>query len=376
MKRLLITEEDKRHILSLYNLNKMFLNETTEHTKNLYKSWAKKRSGNESAALSIMDDVFTHLNKLPKKDFAKYTSYEELKSDLDKVMAIQKEKSKSNDVDKLYEDEELLVVTPKNWETSCKYGAGSKWCTTSKDTSSHWERHNINGTEFFWIFKDKSSNDPNYKFSYHIKFNGSPDWCNAINRCSTDIPEDSYPKQHPKFDEIIEILQQYHNKRPNLTSIEEQNNYFLTNLLRNEYDLLSRKIFSLVDIEDIINNELENIRDMVEDAIRTYEDDGGEEELTVSDVLYEVKIGILDYLKETEFLDLIIRDLLYSFKKILSSKYGIQKDTLYNNLDFDFLNLLSQVPKRELNEIIFEQIGLITNDILNNHLELGEYISI
>ena len=196
----------------LISVIKRVISEQSEHVKNLYKSWANKKSGNPEGALKLMDDVFKYQKRLSKKDFAQYSSYEELRRDINKI----KSEERSTDATKIYEDNELLVLAANTWEASCKYGAGSKWCTTAKDDSSYWNRHNQTGTEFFWIFKNKPQDDPNHKFSYHIKVSGSdPDWCNAVNDCksSARLPENSYPKQHPKYNEIIEKLQEFHNAR-------------------------------------------------------------------------------------------------------------------------------------------------------------------
>lgn len=196
----------------LISVIKRVISEQSEHVKNLYKSWANKKSGNPEEALKLMDDVFKYQKKLSKKDFAQYSSYEELRRDINKI----KSEERTSDATKIYEDNELLVLAANTWEASCKYGAGSKWCTTAREDSSYWERHNQTGTEFFWIFKNKPQDDPNHKFSYHIKASGSdPDWCNAVNDCKSSkrLSEESYPKQHPKYNEIIKKLQEFHNAR-------------------------------------------------------------------------------------------------------------------------------------------------------------------
>jgi len=206
MKKIIkLTESDLTRIV------RQVIKEETEHTKNLYRSWANKKSGNPEKALSIMDDVLKLQKQLPKKDFVQYSSYDELVRDLNVI----KQSSKSEDVTKIYEDKDLLVIAANTHDASCKYGAGSKWCTTTKDDSSYWRRHNETGTEFFWIFKNKPQNDPNHKFSYHVKIKGEPDWCNAVNNCvpTTRLSENSYPKQHPRYNEIIQKLQEIHDTR-------------------------------------------------------------------------------------------------------------------------------------------------------------------
>ena len=251
MKKIRLTESE------LISVIKKIISEQSEHVKNLYKSWANKKSGNPEKALSIMDDVLKLQKQLPKKDFAQYSSYDELVGDLNKI----KQAAKSEDVTKIYEDNDLLVMAANTWEASCKYGAGSKWCTTARDTDSYWDRHNKTGTEFFWIFKNKPQKDPNHKFSYHIKDGTDvPDWCNAINKCTKDIPSNSYPKQHPKYEEIINKLQELHNSRDfevykskldiNKEIIDDALMIHIGEYIKNNINNFSEKI------KDIFNKEL------------------------------------------------------------------------------------------------------------------------
>jgi polyhydroxyalkanoate synthesis regulator phasin len=145
------------------------IQEGEEHIKNLYKSWANKKSGNPEEAMKIMDDVIVNRKNLPKKDFSNYNSYEELFQDLNQI----KKPKLDEDITEFYRGDikngdDLLVFAANTWESSCKYGAGSKWCTTSRTNSSDWNRHNNTGTEFFWVFRNKPQDDPNHKFSFHM----------------------------------------------------------------------------------------------------------------------------------------------------------------------------------------------------------------
>jgi hypothetical protein len=240
----------------LIGVIKKIITEQSEHVKNLYKSWANKKSGNPEKALSIMDDVFKYQKQLSKKDFAKYSSYEELVGDLNRI----KQAAKSEDVTKIYEDKDLLVIAANTHEASCKYGAGSQWCTTMKDTDSYWNRHNQTGTEFFWIFKGKPQTDPNYKFSYHIKIKGEPDWCNAVNNCmsTSRLSQDSYPKKHPRYNEIIQKLQEIHDAR-GLKAPENSKRFHTTeqieDWLNDNFDEITSILYetgSIRDAKDIV----------------------------------------------------------------------------------------------------------------------------
>ncbi len=233
------------------------INEGEEHIKNLYKSWANKKSGNPEAAMKIMDDVIANRRSLPKKDFANYTSYEELLNDLNKI----NQPKPSEDITEFYrgdikKGDDLVVIAANTWEASCNYGASSKWCTTAKDTDSYWRRHNQTGTEFFWIFRNKPESDPNHKLSYHISINGSTDWCNAVNNCRTSLPDDSYPKQHPKYDEIIAKLKEFHDargleqKRKESMSVSQINDEFIHSWLQEHSEEV------LTELKDVINLDI------------------------------------------------------------------------------------------------------------------------
>jgi hypothetical protein len=239
----MILDEQLRRIKEIMGV----LNESSKHIENLYHSWATKKSGNPEMSMKIMNDVLNNQNKLSKKDFSKYSSYDELVSDLKKV----KDSSKFKDITVFYKGDmskgdDLLVITPNTWESSCEYGSSSKWCTTSRDTDTYWNNHNRNGTEFFWIFRSKPNDDPNHKFSFHIQNDGKTDWCNAINRCERELPEKSYPLEHPKYDEIVSKLTDYHNQRGN-NGIYSKYYPIIFKWIEDNFE----KIFTILDIENI-----------------------------------------------------------------------------------------------------------------------------
>jgi hypothetical protein len=314
-----LTEEDLTRIV------KRVIQEQSEHVKNLYKSWANKRSGNPEKALSIMNDVLDNQKKLPKKDFSQYSSYDELVSDLNKL----KQAAKSEDTTKIYEDKDLLVIVANTWEASCKYGAGSKWCTTSRDDSSYWKRHNQTGTEFFWIFKNKPQNDPNHKFSYHIKVGGDHDWCNAINNCRKELPNDSYPKQHSMYDQIISKLKEFHDQRDMVKNYDQNELKSLTisNWISNNItDLLSD-----FEIDSHYDQTLSmSIFDFTEEYIY--------EEI----VPFNGDIDDEDYIKEFH---VELTNYLEDFNPPFNLGDFVQNSNIINDFTYTINNLLQDIPE-------------------------------
>jgi len=82
----------------------------------------------------------------------------------------EKEKKLKSEADKLYEDSQWLVIRPKTWESSCHYGAGTKWCTTSKETSSHFKRETDRNFLIYVIDKNRDGNDMYSKVAWQIPY--------------------------------------------------------------------------------------------------------------------------------------------------------------------------------------------------------------
>jgi hypothetical protein len=95
-----------------------------------------------------------------------YTSYKPKKktkkeSLLSKKFITEKFKIEPSEYEKLYEDNNFLLVIPFTHEASCKYGAGTKWCTTGRDDKgSEWfNKHNNAGSLGYLIIKNNELSD-------------------------------------------------------------------------------------------------------------------------------------------------------------------------------------------------------------------------
>lgn len=367
----------------LISVIKRVISEQSEHVKNLYKSWANKRSGNPEEALKLMDDVFKYQKKLSKKDFAQYSSYEELRRDLVKI----KSEERSTDATKIYEDNELLVLAANTWEASCKYGAGSKWCTTARDDSSYWNRHNQTGTEFFWIFKNKPQDDPNHKFSYHIKIDGSdPDWCNAINNCisTTRLPENSYPKQHPKYNEIVEKLQEFHNARDmknikqsdSTRTARHENRRMIEDLINvNAPQIMSILIDNGINetvmrnYEFAIENYMENeVFDNFPEYFEDLDDDEREqeEEDYMNDLEKYLQSNDSMTLDRNMFFEMIL-DLSFLVYDYLLDRNILNREEYLDEQDIDVVGVMNDLItddnfKDQFDEVIYEVVSMFASD--------------
>jgi len=93
-------------------------------------------------------------SNLPLKDINQYKNIAELRNALNEYdNRVRREIKTVDDADVVYEDDNLTVVMPKTYKASCQFGAGTKWCTTSKDSPHHFFRYYSQGILIYCINK-------------------------------------------------------------------------------------------------------------------------------------------------------------------------------------------------------------------------------
>lgn len=80
----------------------------------------------------------------------------------------EEQKEQKKGADRIYEDSNWLVVRPKTYAASCHYGTGTRWCTTSKESSRHFERETNRNFLIYVINKKKPPTDRLYKVAWQI----------------------------------------------------------------------------------------------------------------------------------------------------------------------------------------------------------------
>ena len=65
----------------------------------------------------------------------------------------EKERMAKKGVDKVFEDSNFLVVRPLTYEASCYYGKETRWCTSSTENKSHFEKYSSDGILYYFIDK-------------------------------------------------------------------------------------------------------------------------------------------------------------------------------------------------------------------------------
>ena len=151
----------------------------------------------------------TQNQRLKIKDLNQYKNIDQLFDELKKLGETARRTIEiSDEVDKIYEDNRFVVVVPKTHKSSCYYGAGTKWCTASKDTDSHFSNYKSSGELYYIIDKTLPTSSPYYKV--------------ALNKKIAGLTEDFWDVQDKPITDTTKIMTIIQNKK----MLEDIRNHF------------------------------------------------------------------------------------------------------------------------------------------------------
>lgn len=150
--------------------------------------------------------VFDNINNLADnpKDINQYTNpafLEELMEVVDSRKSKSEiEKELKNQSEKLYEDDDVLVVKPNTYAASCYYGANTKWCTTTKESSHYFRQYIAKGSLYYFLNKKTG-----LKLALHVdKNDGTKVVYDAADKeLSIETLRESFPNQDDLIDELV-----------------------------------------------------------------------------------------------------------------------------------------------------------------------------
>jgi hypothetical protein len=111
-------------------------------------------------------DKFNKLkSKLPaeQRDINRYGSIRQLYDILQPYLGIKSRSEIKSDAEKVYEDNEWLIIIPHTEESACYYGANTKWCTAAKE-DNRFDYYNNEGPLYINIYKPT-----NRKYQFHFE---------------------------------------------------------------------------------------------------------------------------------------------------------------------------------------------------------------
>lgn len=117
----------------------------------------------EREIVDVIDLFHKNYNKLQNKDINSYKSFTELR---DLLFNLDGKKSKTQETkdikqtgtEKIYEDDQCVVLLIKNKNAACHYGFGTKWCITMSEEKYYENYIDSNDVFYFIISKNNFAN--------------------------------------------------------------------------------------------------------------------------------------------------------------------------------------------------------------------------
>jgi hypothetical protein len=140
------------------------------------------------------------------KDISQYENPEFIRVLMDIVDSKKTEREKERELksqaEKLYEDDDVLVIRPKSYAASCYYGANTKWCTTTKGSSGYFEKYIKSGLLYYFINKKENTKMALYRNTEDRK----TEVYNAQDiLVSLDDLRETFPSQNDLIDDLIGV---------------------------------------------------------------------------------------------------------------------------------------------------------------------------
>ena len=150
-----------------------------EHTKEIKLVLIEKFPFIEKSKLDLMSDIQTMLlykfidgffnfedlqkyrkfceynerNLIEENDLTKYKSFDQMIAAMGVAEMKSEEKELETQVIKIHEDSEWLLIRPLTFKSSCKYGANTKWCTTTEHNQEYYNKYAKRGVLVYCINK-------------------------------------------------------------------------------------------------------------------------------------------------------------------------------------------------------------------------------
>ncbi len=117
---------------------------------------------------------YNERNLIDQNDLSKYKSYEDIVNAVSIADMKVETKDMENQIVKVFEDDEWLLLRPLTYMASKKYGSNTKWCTTQSNNPEYFIKYSSKGVLIYCInkktgykvasFCSLDKNDPEFSF--------------------------------------------------------------------------------------------------------------------------------------------------------------------------------------------------------------------
>jgi hypothetical protein len=258
---------------------------THKYLEYMLKNWTYERTqrGMNYTLNRLMEEVKKfdellpyHTNKdIYSQDFSDFRKLVQMN---EKAHTAKDDKTfvKEEHVDVLYEDDNVIMVSPKTHRGSLKYGAGTTWCTASKSNSDTFKRYSKNGCLVYLVDKTESTKRNYQKIAFYNNTGKSLSGeIEIYTQNDNQTSETSLVNNGWKPEKLAELMlryRAYHVDRETVkraknkveSLIEAMKNIDLDELYSNVRYLEKRSENEFKDINDLVNTFVSTVEKSLE----------------------------------------------------------------------------------------------------------------
>jgi len=254
---------------------------THKYLEYMLKNWAYERTqrGMNYTLNRLMEEVKKFDELLPyhtNKDIYSedFNHYRKLIQMNEKAQTVKDDKTfvKAEHVDVLYEDDNVIMVSPKTHRGSLKYGAGTTWCTASKSNPDTFKRYSKNGCLVYMVDKTESTKRNYQKIAlYNNSGKSLSGEIDIYTQNDNQTSETSLVNNGWKPEKLAELMLRYRAYHVDRETVKRAKNK-VESLIEAMKNINLDELYSNVKyLEKRSENEFKDINDLVNTFVSTVE---------------------------------------------------------------------------------------------------------
>lgn len=251
---------------------------TKKYLEFMIKTWVNKPSLTFNLTTPLIVNVVkkfdTLLPYIENKDIyhKDYADFYFLTKVINDAETLKDEKTfvREDHVNVLAENDRHILLQPVTHRGSLKYGAGTKWCTASKNSPEVFERYIKKGYLAYLIDKTNTVAKLGSKIALYLEYtkcpiNGTIDIFNTIDSSITSHTVKTYSWSESDLFDIITTFRYYHLKMKNIKKDKDIVDGFVSTLNKLNFEQFEKSLSNLDDVGT--NNYTSKIKDEVKEFL-------------------------------------------------------------------------------------------------------------
>lgn len=251
---------------------------TKKYLEFMIKTWVNKPSLtfnlNTSLIVNVVKKFDTLLPYIENKDIyhKDYADFSLLIRVIENAETLKDEKTfvREDHANVLVENDRYILLQPTTHRGSLKYGAGTKWCTASKNSPDVFNRYSKQGYLVYLIDKTNTVAKLGSKIALYMEYtncsiNATISFFNTVDSNMTPYTGKTYNWSETDLLEISTIFRYYHIKMKNIKKDKDVVDGFVNTLTRLNFEQFEKSLSNLDDVNT--NNYTSKIKDKVEEFL-------------------------------------------------------------------------------------------------------------